>query len=148
MIVLYIDAAYSPIKIEFGFGKELKSNDPVKEGDFIFSSDAYGRFTEKDSTNFTSSYTYYGAFEVAHLLSIGSVKTGVTLSAWRQPELFVKHPIHAQLKNGAMGILNLSYAINERFTIVATAGYKSEGFVIGRPARACALIGLTGQWIL
>ena len=146
-LILYIDAAYSPIKIEFGFGKELKSNNPVKKDDFSWRN-PYGRFTEKGNTNFKKSYTYYGALEVGHLLSIGSVKMGVTLSAWRQPELFVEHPINAKLKNGAMALVNLTYAINKRFNIAATMGYKSQGFVIGRPARECALIGLTGEWIL
>lgn len=149
-ITVHINTEYTPIKIAFGFGQELKSNDPVyhTSDDSVYDSSNSWYFIKKDSTPSKVHDTYYLELSVARFLSISKVDLGGSLIIWRQPELITPVPRHAEIKNGIMGLLNLTFNIDDRFSIFAEAGYKTKGFILDRPVDEGPLISFAIQCLV
>ncbi|KJV93200.1 hypothetical protein OTSUT76_0734 [Orientia tsutsugamushi str. UT76] len=149
-ITVHINTEYTPIKIAFGFGKELKSNDHVYHtlDDSVCDSSNSWYFIKKDSTPSKVHDTYYFELSVARFFSISKVDLGGSLIIWRQPELITPVPRHAEIKNGIMGLLNLTFNIDDRFSIFAEAGYKTKGFILDRPVDEGPLINFAIQCLV
>lgn len=149
-ITVHINTEYTPIKIAFGFGQEIKSNDPVYHtlDDSVCDSSNSWYFIKKDSTPSKVHDTYYLELSVARFLSISKVDLGGSLIIWRQPELITPVPRHAEIKNGIMGLLNLTFNIDDRLSIFAEAGYKTKGFILDRPVDEGPLISFAIQCLV
>ncbi|WP_156961278.1 hypothetical protein [Candidatus Orientia mediorientalis] len=133
-ITIHINTEYTPVKVAFGFGRELKSNNPVSN----LSGSHF--FTKKDSTSPKIHDTYYFEFSVPRLFSIKKADLGFSLALWRQPELMTPVPRYAEIKNGIMGLLNLTFKINNMLSLFAEAGYKTKGFILDQPIEECAIM--------
>ena len=76
---------------------------------------------------------------------INKLTFNVELALWRQPELFLDHPLNASNKLGSSFNLISEYTFTNKVKVFASLGYKTKGYKPGLPPMATPLaqVGLT-----
>ncbi len=161
---LYIDTEYTPIMISFGFGKEQKTNTPYiedlssyvqkhtksinildKERDkkiSEFKGSLYAKNYEDEYLNkkAVNHNTYYFELKFGKILKIDNLSIGASFAKWNQPELFTAKPREAKMKKGFFGSIDFNHAANDTINFFGSVGYKTKGFMIGKPVKSTPIV--------
>ena len=161
-VVAYINTGYTPIMIAFGFGKEQKTNRPYSLKDLLKlenafkyllyyadgekiaqSGDTIYRYSDKNSKlgkNVKNNNTYYLELKVGKIVEFGKLSIGTSLALWSQPELFTPEPRYAKIKNGGFASVDFYHNIKNNVDLFGSIGYKTKGFMIGKPVKSTPIV--------
>jgi hypothetical protein len=163
-INLYIDTEYTPIMISFGFGKEQKTNTPYIEdlssyvkkhtnNINILDKERDKKINELEGSLYAKNYedeylnkkaenhnTYYFELKFGKILKIDSLGIGASFATWSQPELFTAKPREAKMKKGFFGSIDFNHETNDTINLFGSVGYKTKGFMIGKPVKSTPIV--------
>lgn len=77
-----------------------------------------------------------------NIYSEDRMSLGFTSSIWNQPKLFTSDPKKAKNQYGGLLAANTSYYLSNNFSVTSEIGYKTSGFLVGRPAKSSPLLRL------
>jgi len=77
---------------------------------------------------------------VDKLFSTDKIDFGVDLAVWKQPKLLVADVIKAPNKNGYMAEAKASIKLSDVSSAYGAIGYKTSGFMMGRPLKSSTMV--------
>jgi hypothetical protein len=163
-LVTYVKTDYTPIMIAFGFGKEQKTNTPyysdknykeylnsvneeypedeeyAKTINPIYAIYNYDDQNSELEKNVKNNNTYYLELKVGKIAEFGKLCIGTSLALWSQPELFTPKPRYAKIKNGGFASVDFYHNIKDNVDLFGSVGYKTKGFMIGKPVKSTPIV--------
>lgn len=108
------------------------------------------RFNETRYTQLSMSYgknknikSYSIGINAYDIVNVRNVSLGAELIFWSQPQILIVNPAQAKIKLGGLVAVNSNFDLyktaKESIRAVVSAGFKSKGFVEGRPLQASLL---------